>query len=175
MAQNDGGLTQIKSPRCGKLIVQKVKNQTAFKNKHHPLQSRWFAKRSRAAGVLLFGWLFFLIAGIVQPCCTAFADFHNDGHTMSQSMSAGEDTNLAGAAGSTGLGNDQCPWAFTADTAPLPELPLLPATADHTSQLVVVSHAVPLLAVPEFSNSFDLYPSSPPPPRFYVRSQRLLI
>lgn len=149
-------------------------NQLATKNAHqHPSRSRWFASRSRAARVLLFGWLFFWIVGIVQPCCIAFAGSGVD-HGMNQTMSASEEAQHAGMSGDSGHENDQCPWAFTAGTAPPGELSLLPTKADFTPHLVVVSQIAPFSAVTESSNSLDLYHPSPLP-RIYLRTQRLLI
>jgi len=124
------------------------------------------------ARVLLFGWLFFWIVGIVQPCCMTIAD-SDDHDAMSQTI-AREDARHAEMAGSSGHENDQCEWAFAADTAPLGDFSPLPTKADSIPHLIVVSDSVPFSAVPEFSSSFAFY-HPPPPPRIYVRTQRLLI
>jgi hypothetical protein len=60
------------------------------------------------------------------------------------------------------------------EAAPLGELSLLPTKVDFTPQLVTVVDSAPFSRVLEYSYSFDLYPPVPPP-RLYVRTQRLLI
>ena len=54
-------------------------NQTTIAGYPRKPPSRWFAKRSRMTGVLLFGWLAFWITTIVNPCCNAFAIGPADG------------------------------------------------------------------------------------------------
>jgi hypothetical protein len=150
-----------------------VKNRITTRNEHQPsARSRWFNKRSQAARVLLSGWFFFWIVGVVQPCCIALADA--DDHAVSQAMSMDGNARLAGAAGSTSHPNEECPLAFTADV-PLPSQDLLlAATTDFTPHLVAASPLEPLLAVADFSNPLEFcHPS--PPPRIYLRTQRLRI
>ena len=135
--------------------------------------SRWHSKRSRAASVLLFGWLLFWVVGIAQPCCTALASSHDDDHAISQNVSS-ESAESWAAVDIHSHEDDQCPRAFTADTALLGDAFILPAKADHSPYLAVNSYVVPTLTVSKSSNPFDLfYPS--PPPRIYLRTQRLLI
>lgn len=152
-----------------------MKNRITACNEHRSsARSSWFAKHSHAAGVLLSGWFFFWIVGIVQPCCMAIAGAHDDGHATSQPLSAAVDAYFAGAAGSRSHQNEECPLAFTADTA-LPRQDFsLPATTDYTPNLAVVSHATSLLAVANFSNPLKVYHPSPPP-RIYLRTLRLRI
>ena len=135
--------------------------------------SRWDSKRSRAASILLFGWLLFWVVGIVQPCCTALASSHDDDHAISQTVSL-ENTEVSEAAHTHSHEDDQCPQVLTADAALLGDAFLLPAKTDHSSYPLVTDYVVPLLPVTQSSNPFDFYHPSPPP-RIYLRTQRLLI
>ena len=150
-----------------------MKNQLVASDGRMQPRSRWHTKRSRAASVLLFGWLLFWIVGIVQPCCTALASSHDDDHALSQNVSS-ESTEFSAAADTHSHEDDQCPQALPADTALLGDAFILPAKADHSPYLVVISYAVTNLRVSTSSNPFDLYHPSPPP-RIYLRTQRLLI
>jgi hypothetical protein len=134
---------------------------------------RWLIKRSRAAGILLIGWLFFWVGGIVQPCCMAFAGNLGDDNATSQTMSmAGADP--IGPGDIPDHGNDECPQTVAAGTPLLGEVFPLPATTDHIPYLVVASYFAPLLAAAEISSSSD--PNYPPPrSRIYLRTQRFLI
>ena len=144
-------------------------------NEHQPsARSRWFIKRSHAAGVLLSGWVFFWIVGIVQPCCVTLASAHDDDHAMGQAMSVEMDAHLTGTAGSGSHPNEECSLAFTSDT-PVPVQGFsLPATTHFTPHLVVASDVAPLLAGADVSNLLDVYHPSPPP-RIYLRTLRLRI
>lgn len=152
-----------------------MKNRITVRNEHQlSARSRWFAKRSHAAGVLLSGWFFFWMVGIVQPCCIVFAGSHDDDHAMVQTMSTEMDAHLAGTTGSSSHPKEECPLVFTADT-PVPSQAFsLPTTTDFTHQLVVASRIEPLLADADFSQPFDVYHPSPPP-RTYLRTLRLRI
>ena len=136
-------------------------------------RSHWASKRFRAASVLLFSWLLFWVVGIVQPCCGTLASAHDDDHAISHTASL-ESNELSEVADTHSHEDDQCPQAFTADTALLGDAFILPAKADHSPYLVVISYAVTNLRVSTSSNPFDLYHPSPPP-RIYLRTQRLLI
>ena len=150
-----------------------MENQLVASDGRMQPRSRWHTKRSRAASVLLFGWLLFWIVGIVQPCCTALASSHDDDHALSQNVSS-ESTESSAAVDTHSHENDQCAQAFTADTALLGDASFLPAKANHSAYLAVISYGVPTLTVSKGSNPFDLYHPSPPP-RIYLRTQRLLI
>ena len=151
-----------------------MKNRITVRNGHQsPKRSRWFANRSQAAGVLLSGWFFFWIVGIVTPCCVAFAGAPDD-HAMSQAMPAEVDPGHGGMAQGPVHQNEECPLAFTAD-APLPsQVFMLSATSDYTPHLAAVGQVAPLLAAAEFSLPSDLF-HPPPPPRIYLRTLRLRI
>ena len=150
-----------------------MKIQVLAGDRDTPPSGRWFTKRSRAARVLLFGWLLFWLAGIVQPCCVALAGVFDDDNTISQTVSA-ERGEFAGLPGTPHTAGNVCTQAFSADTAVLGHPSLLPAKADHTPHVAVISHFEPLLAASDLANSFDLYHASTPP-RIYLRTQRLLI
>ena len=113
------------------------------------------------------------MVGIIQPCCAAFASVAGYDHSINQTAPAGNDE-LARHCVTPGHENDLCLRVFSTETAMLGEPFALSAKTDHTSHLVVTNNFAPPLAAPEFSNSFDLYYSSPPP-RIYLRTQRLLI
>ena len=135
--------------------------------------AREHSKRTRAASILLFSWFLFWVVGIVQPCCAALAGSHDDDHAISQTESL-EHTEVSAVAHTHSHEDDPCPQAFTADTALLGDAFVLPAKVDHAPYLAVISNDVPTLAVAKSSNPFDLYYPSPPP-RIYLRTQRLLI
>ena len=135
--------------------------------------AREHSKRTRAASILLFSWLLFWVVGIVQPCCAALASSHYDDHAIRQTVSL-ENTEVSAAAHAHSHEDEQCPQVRTADTALLGDAFLLPAKTDHSPYLVVISYAVTNLRVSTSSNPFDLYHPSPPP-RIYLRTQRLLI
>ncbi len=134
---------------------------------------RWGSKRFRGATVLLFSWLLFWVVGIVQPCCGTLASAHDDDHAISHTASL-ESNELSEVADTHRHEDDQCPQAFTADSALLGDAFALPAKTDHSPYLAVISYDLPTLTVSKSSNPFDLYHPSPPP-RIYLRTQRLLI
>ena len=136
-------------------------------------RSRWLIKRSRAASILLIGWLFIWVGGLVQPCCTAFAGNLGDNRATTQAVSMA-DTAPVRSADILGHENGPCQQTFAANAALPGQLFLLPAKVDHTPHLVVVSYFAPLSAVSEYSHSVDFYYPSPPP-RTYLRTKRLLI
>jgi hypothetical protein len=138
-----------------------------------PPRLRWLIKRSRAASILLIGWLFFWIGGIVQPCCMAFAASLGDDRVTTQAASKG-DTDPVGLVDILGHENDQCPQTVSADRPLLGQFSLLLSKVDHTPHLVVVSHLKPLLAISEFSIWSDPY-HPPALSRIYLRTQRFLI
>ena len=148
-------------------------NQQIARDARVEPRSRWHSRRARAASVLLFGWLLFWIVGIAQPCCATLASSHDDGHATSKSV-ASENTADSEAAHTHSHEDDQCPQVRTADIALLGDAFLLPAKTDHSPYPIVISYVVPFLTVSKSSNPFDLYRSSPPP-RIYLRTQRLLI
>ena len=164
----NSGLIWLTSHWRARLNVHTMTNQPIARDERTQPRSRLDSKRARAASVLLFGWLLFWVVGIVQPCCATLASSHDDGHATSQSV-ASENTEDSEAAHTHSHEDDQCPQVLTADTAFL-----LPAKADHSPYPIVISYVVPFLTVSKSSNPFDLYHPSPPP-RIYLRTQRLLI
>ena len=136
-------------------------------------RSRRYSRRSRAATVLLFGWLFFWMVGIIQPCCTALAGSHDDGPEASPAAPS-ENGASSGLPAIHSHENDQCPGSFTPDTAMRGEYSLLLAKAENAAPLIVRARFTPFLAVSLFPNSIALYHPFPPP-RIFLRTQRLLI
>ena len=158
-------------------------NETTIAGSPRKPPSRWFAKRSRMAGVLLFGWLAFWITTIVNPCCNAFA--------IGPADTAPIATTTPGATGvpahshessgrdqvhghDQGQNNDHCPQLAAINVIPLNQFIVPSQGSEHGLPIIITNYTVPNVAATEMLASSHLH-DSPPPRRLYLSTLRLLI
>ena len=164
-------------------------NQTTIAGSPRKPLSRWFAKRSRMVGVLLFGWLAFWITTIVNPCCNAFAIGPADTAPIATTTpgATGVPAHSHVSPGQDQVHNhgqvqvqdqeqdsDYCPQLVLINVIFPDQFIVPPQGSDHGLPMVITSYTVPNVAAMEMLSSTHLH-DPPPPRRLYLSTLRLLI
>ncbi len=129
-------------------------------------------KRKRAARILILGWLFFWVIGLLQPCPVALAGVLRHDSAIAHPLSANA---YALGSSDTGRHDSSCCVRLSATgTAVSGQFGFVPTTTDYSQYVAIATYSVPALAPPVTSESFFPYhPASPP--RAFLRDRRLLI